>query len=69
MNEDSCDDFGNVTALAQATISVMGNDTLQEMTDADLPMVILHTDPLEAPTLVTSLNCDPVVATQRRRLR
>ena len=43
-------------------------------TDAAADMVILHdsaipNDPDLPPTLVTSLLCDPVIATQRRRLR
>lgn len=33
------------------------------------PMVILHEDPLDAPSVVTNLICQPKVATQRRRLR
>lgn len=32
-------------------------------------IVILHSDPLDTPTVITSLFLDPIIATQRKRLR
>jgi hypothetical protein len=38
-------------------------------TTAVVEMVILHTDPLLTPTVVNTLTVDPLIASQRRRLR
>lgn len=36
---------------------------------ADLPMVLLHSDPVDSPLLVQSLSVQSIGATQRRRMR
>jgi len=42
-----------------------------DMGDENLGLVLLHSEgsPITTPTVITSLSCDPVVATQRRRQR
>lgn len=59
---------GSVTPAQQGNLNGAFMDHLDFLATNDSPMVILHGDET-APTDVTSLLCDGVVATQRRRLR
>lgn len=58
-------DSGTVTALTDGW-----NDLMTQLIAGDATPVILHgTAPLPIPTNITEFVCDPVAATQRRRLR
>lgn len=81
--EDLVDDLGNVEAGQRADLQVAADGFMAHLEDQFLPMVLLHSQyrnsngvlvppdvaDVPAPTLVTSLQVDPVVATQRRRMR
>jgi hypothetical protein len=71
-------DTGNVDGTALAAFNTDAEDFRQVLSlgtgiDAPAPMYILHDSsgagPEPVPSLVTSLVVDPVIATQRRRLR
>ena len=67
--EDNFDPQGLVDpGYALAAASVM-TDVLANLALADVPMVILHTDPGDAPTAVDACSIDSLGATQRRRMR
>lgn len=73
--EGSVDNVGNVLAGTltgfNAALATWRTDIAADVNFVG--MVVLHDDasisPTPAPTLVTSISMDPVVATQRRRLR
>lgn len=75
--ETVVDELGNISPVFVEGLNTVAQNFLDELadeTDADSPMYLLHsTDPDQStapgsPNLVTSLICDPLVATQRRRL-
>lgn len=63
---------GAVTGI-QGLFDSNPNSLLQQHATKDVPMVLLHNDPLvgvaPAPTTLDNLFVEPLVATQRRRLR
>jgi len=60
---------GVINGVSLASFNVGFSDFLLGMTASFFPMVLLHTDPVLAPTQVIALTCDPIAATQRRRMR
>jgi len=60
---------GVLTAARITTVNASASTFVIQLAISNNPMVLLHSDPLVAPTPVTNLLCQPVVATQRRRLR
>lgn len=72
-SEGSVDNVGNIDSTDLGVLQGLADDFLASLLDADpgpaLPMVILHSVSSETPTTVTELRVDPVIATQRRRLR
>jgi len=56
---------GPSLVVLQSAMTVL----FQQLAVLFLPMVILHTSPAIPPTVISGLVADPVVATQRRRLR
>ncbi len=69
VRESYVDDAGNVDGAGGAAIQAQLDAFLAALADADVPMVILHNDPLDAPTPVTALALTSKAGTQRRRLR
>jgi hypothetical protein len=76
-DEATIDEIGNVTGAQLAAENTKASNLLSALTDtthgAATPMVILHRHKKDGtialPYPVTGLVCDPVAATQRRRLR
>lgn len=69
--ETDIDEAGRLTGAAISSRNTAANLFLNTLSGADTPMVILHSQGRTTPgqpNLVTTLTCDPVVATQRRRL-
>jgi hypothetical protein len=62
-------DTGVLSAGAITQFQGQADDFLGDLNTALLPMVVLHTSPLDTPTTVTALTIDTRIATQRRRLR
>lgn len=71
------DEAGKITAATVTNLQLAFASMLPSMTARNVPMAILHSPsevgighptPIGAPDLVTSLQVDPLVATQRRRL-
>jgi hypothetical protein len=63
---------GNDGVLTAPTVSGFGADLtvfLNDLGAADLPMYLLHNGAGDSPTLVTGLQLEAQVATQRHRLR
>lgn len=69
--EDLVNGAGGLDTTLLAAIQSDCDVFLEELDTSFIPMVLLHGvgSPLETPTPVTSLTVQPVVATQRRRLR
>ena len=68
VSEDSIDQQGIIDGAALADQQDRADAFLLAAAVEDLPLEILHTGP-GAPTIITSLTFDAVIATQRRRLR
>jgi hypothetical protein len=71
VSESDVGEAGNIGTSALATINTAMGNFLTALQTQAVPMVILHGEgltPLGAPDLVTSLVCDAVTSTQRRRL-
>jgi hypothetical protein len=68
-NEAVIDAGGNWIGGSLATWQADMNQFYADLVASSIPMVILHDDPADTPTPVSSLNVSPLVATQRRRLR
>ena len=66
--ESKVDGAGNVLGAFQTTIQTSMDDFMTDTGAADIGVVILHSDG-GTPTDVTSLQVEPKVATQRRRLK
>jgi len=60
---------GTVDSTQKDDLTTAGNTLLAKLTADDIPMVILHSTVGPTPVLVDRLECDQLVATQRRRLR
>jgi hypothetical protein len=74
MSEGAVDPAGRLNAGEVLAFSNLGAELLDgvKQTASIAEMVILHSDGVSTaplPTVVTSIICDPVIATQRRRLR
>lgn len=69
VQESLVDNAGNVDASARAALTSGAQNFLAGLITVSMPMVILHTSPLDTPAAVVSLTCDEKIATQRRRLR
>ena len=67
--EATIDDGGFLDAGTLGTYQSQADSFLNDLSVAAIPMRILHTDPALAPTVVSSLQVEAKVATQRRRLR
>jgi hypothetical protein len=66
------DQVANAGILNPAEVTEMNTQVaafLAGLTAGDTPMVVLHNDPLTAPTTVTGMLVQGTTATQRRRLR
>lgn len=59
---------GTIDGAAVLAITSVFNDLRDELDAQGVPMMLLHNDST-APNLVSSMSCDSVGATQRRRLR
>jgi hypothetical protein len=59
---------GGIIAARQTNLGVDAAEVLAEMIVRDIPMVLLHGD-ATTPSTVAAWTLDPLVATQRRRLR
>lgn len=68
-SESVVNSLGVVDPLHQAAVNGANDDFLAGLLAAGYPMVLLHAHGSTAPDLVTSLDCQTRVATQRRRLR
>lgn len=66
--EANVNEAGVIETSSLAALNTQADAFLARIQEHVLQMVILHTGP-SAPTVVTELSADPVVATQRRRLR
>lgn len=66
--EANIDEVGQIQSSNRGTLTAMLEGTLAVLGTSDYPMVLLHSDST-SPDPVTHLNLDPIVATQRRRLR
>lgn len=60
---------GQLTAAYVSDLQDAFTDYASALALADLPLVVLHTDPADTPTPITALLVDNFAATQRRRLR
>jgi hypothetical protein len=73
VDEASVDEAGNIAGATVTSFQSALSNFLAGLSAADLPMFILHDSiggtPAGDPDQVQSLICDPLVATQRRRLR
>lgn len=69
LTEGDVDGLGNVATSVQNNANTRWATTLSTISGLDIPMVLLHGDGAILPTLVSSIQADPVIATQRRRLR
>lgn len=70
--EADVSDVGALTSTAMAFINTHMNGFLTKLDTADVPMALLHSEGASStpvPYPVVSLACDPVIATQRQRLR
>lgn len=68
-SESVVNSLGIVDPTHQAVVNGANDDFLAGLLAAGYPMVLLHAHGSTAPDLVTSLDCQSKVATQRRRLR
>lgn len=68
ISENAVDEGGNLSTAKINSIQTELDEFLLGMSNASRPVYLLHAD-ATAPTLVTSLECQSLVATQRRRLR
>jgi hypothetical protein len=66
--EDATIHNGKITASSLTQMQTAADNYMAALASNDSPMVILHTASSD-PTTVVSLDVDPTVATQRRRLR
>lgn len=69
VDETGADNTGLLTTAYVAALQASVNGMLGDMSTNDIPMYVLHQNPLTPPTLVTSLVVQSRTATQRRRLR
>jgi hypothetical protein len=71
VQESEVDTSGNLTTPFVTGINAELATFWSTLNSDDTPPVILHNvgSPLTTPTPITDFNCDPRVATQRRRLR
>ncbi len=74
MSEGAVDPAGRINGGEVAAFTALAANFLiaVKASVSVAEMVILHSEGVTtapAPTVVTSMNCDPVIATQRRRLR
>jgi hypothetical protein len=69
VNELVVSSDGRIASVDLAAYNDAAELFVLQLAIANNPMVILHSDPLDAPSVVTNLQCQPLVATQRRRLR
>jgi hypothetical protein len=60
---------GIVTASVVAALQAKATQFLDDLETALLPMVLLHSNPLNNPDRVTNFTVDNLIATQRNRLR
>lgn len=68
LSEAKVSKAGVIDPVDQAAIQADWSSFLTELNTAGYSMVILHSDPLLAPTIVNSLTVESIIATQRRRL-
>lgn len=70
LNEGGVDGVGQISNVDLTAWQSNVSSFFDNLETAGLPMVLLHeTGAVLAPDPVTSLVCDPVISTQRRRLR
>lgn len=71
LDESDVDQAGYIDSAAVATTQTKVDDWLTafEASTAGNEMVLFHSDPLLAPTVITAFEVDNRIATQRRRLR
>ena len=69
IDEDAVNNDGTITLAGINQINAAADAWLLELDAQGVQMMILHSDPLEPPDLVTQLICQPKMATQRTRLR
>lgn len=69
LNRDEISVTGTIGSTRLSQLQTAADQFLIDLTTNGCPMVLLHTSPAVPPTVVTSLNVDDLVATQRRRLR
>jgi hypothetical protein len=67
--EASIDSIGALNSALVTNLTNSINSFLSGLTTEGVPMVLFHESSPPSPTLVTSLQVDPIIATQRRRLR
>jgi hypothetical protein len=60
---------GIVTASVVTAFQAKATQFLDDLETAFLPMVLLHSNPVNTPDLVTNFTVDNLIATQRNRLR
>lgn len=68
-SESNVDGAGTVLSTFRTTAQGAMDTFLGDLDTLETPMVILHNDPADTPTVVTALTVQNKVATQRRRLR
>lgn len=69
LQETAVDPAGAVSSGLITSFGALLTAFLADLATGNLPMVIFHSDSVATPTLVTSLTIDPVIGTQRTRLR
>jgi len=72
VNESDCGENGIINSTAVATANTALNVWYMDLATRGVPMYLLHQpgqSPTGLPTQVTSLAVDPLISTQRRRLR
>lgn len=67
--EDQVDTGGALQSFVVTGMNADCADVLADLTAADLPMMLAHTAEDLTPATVTSMSCQAIAATQRRRLR
>jgi hypothetical protein len=60
---------GKLNTAAKAAWTQEASDFLQGWNTQQTPVVILHSESIAGPVIVTSMGAEEVVATQRRRIR
>lgn len=69
VGESDISSAGFLSELMQASLQATYTNLFTGLGARDLVPVLFHSDPLDPPTNVTGFNVQPLVATQRRRLR